>query len=116
MSVQAAGAAERLDSMACLTLPVISVKDLKKALGKNVYELIDVRTSEEHKQFNIGGENFPVNELENHTPAIETGKAIVMYCSSGNRSGEAVKLLSNKFPGITIFSLEGGLKAWQEEG
>jgi adenylyltransferase/sulfurtransferase len=38
-----------------------------------------------------------------------------MYCSSGKRSGEAVKLMRNKFPGINIFSLEGGLKAWQED-
>lgn len=95
--------------------PVISVKDLKKVIDKDVYELIDVRTSEEHNLFNIGGKHVPVNELENNTAVLHMGKSIVMYCASGSRSGEAVKMLRNKFPAIHIFSLEGGLKAWQED-
>ncbi|MBC8047348.1 MAG: HesA/MoeB/ThiF family protein, partial [Fimbriimonadaceae bacterium] len=97
-----------------LAEPVISAKDLKRAINKDVYELVDVRTLEEHNLFNIGGRNFPVNELEKNMLHLHNGKPIVMYCSSGKRSGEAVKLLNNKFPGINIFSLEGGLKAWQE--
>jgi len=95
--------------------PVISVKDLKNAIDQDVYELIDVRTAEEHNSFNIGGRHVPVNEIEDNTSFVEIGKAVVMYCSSGKRSGEAVKLLRNKFPGTNIFSLKGGLKAWQEE-
>ncbi|MEO6456320.1 MAG: HesA/MoeB/ThiF family protein [Ginsengibacter sp.] len=95
--------------------PVISANDLKEAIHKNVYELIDVRTLEEHNSFNIGGRNFPVNELENNISYPDNGKTLVLYCSSGKRSGEAVKLLKNKFPDINIFSLEGGLKAWKED-
>ena len=98
-----------------LAEPVISVKDLKKVIDKDVYELIDVRTSEEHNSFNIGGKHVPVNELENNTSVLQVGKSIVMYCSSGRRSGEAVKLIKNKFPGTHVFSLEGGLKAWEED-
>ena len=80
-----------------------------------IYELVDVRTSEEHNLFNIGGRNIPVYELEKNGSALNNGKDIVMYCSSGKRSSEAVKVMRNKFPGINIFSLEGGLKAWQED-
>jgi len=98
-----------------LAEPVISVEDLKKVIDDEVYELIDVRTSEEHHSFNIGGKHIPVNELENYTSVLDVDKSIVMYCSSGKRSGEAVKRIRNKFPGINIFSLEGGLRAWQED-
>jgi len=94
--------------------PLISVKDLKEAINKEVYELVDVRTSVEHALFNIGGRNFPVNELEKNILHLRNGKPIVMYCSSGKRSGEAVKLLRNKLPEINIYSLEGGLMAWNE--
>jgi sulfur-carrier protein adenylyltransferase/sulfurtransferase len=97
------------------TESVISVKDLKKVIDNDVYELIDVRTAEEHNSFNIGGKHVPVNELENHTSVLHIERSIVMYCSSGKRSGEAVKLIRNKFPGANIFSLEGGLKAWKED-
>ena len=96
--------------------PVISVKALKEAIDKDVYELIDVRTHEEHNLFNIGGRHVPVNELENNPSFRKIERAIVVYCSSGKRSGEAAKLIRNKFPEINIFSLEGGLKAWQEDG
>lgn len=96
-----------------LAEPVITVRDLKDVIDKNVYELVDVRTLEERNEFNIGGRHFPVNELEDKTSVLNNGKTIVMYCSSGKRSGEAVKLIRKKFPGINIFSLKGGLKAWQ---
>ena len=94
--------------------PVITVKELKEVIDKNVYELIDVRTPEEHTLFNIGGMHVPVNELENYTPFMGSKKAIVMYCSTGKRSGEAVKIIRNKFPLANVYSLQGGLKAWQE--
>ena len=96
--------------------PVITAKDLKNGIDKNVYDLVDVRTLEEHNIFNIGGKHLPVDELENNISVLKNGKAIVMYCSSGKRSGEAVKQIRNKFPATNIFSLKGGLKAWQEEG
>ena len=100
------------ETIAILT---ISAKNLKKIIDKNVYELVDIRTSEEHNLFNIGGRNIPVNDLEKNGSALNDGKDIVMYCSSCKRSSEAVKVMRNKFPGINIFSLEGGLKAWQED-
>jgi len=96
-------------------VPLITAKELNKAIDKDVYELIDVRTFEEHHLFNIGGKCIPVNELENHFSFLPEDKAIVMYCSSGKRSYEAVKLIRSRFAEANIFSLEGGLKAWEKE-
>lgn len=98
-----------------LAEPVITVEELKEVIDKNIYELIDVRTSEEHNSFNIGGRQLSVSELKNNMHSIAVKKSIVVYCSSGKRSSKAVKLVKNKFPRINIFSLEGGLKAWQQD-
>ena len=94
--------------------PVISAKDLKKAIALNEYDLIDVRTFEEHKSFNIGGRNIPLNDLEKFSKQLSFEKSFLIYCSSGNRSKEAVIFLKNKFPQASIYSLEGGLKSWNE--
>ncbi len=98
-----------------LAEPVITVGELKKVIDKDIYELIDVRTYEEHNSFNIGGRRLSVSEFENNMHSILVEKSMVVYCTSGKRSGEAVKLVKNKFPGINIFSLKGGLKAWRED-
>ncbi len=95
-----------------INTPVISPKDFRKLLDSEDYELVDVRSFEEHHSYNIGGKNIPVDEIEKKLSLINLKKTIVMYCATGKRSGNAVKLLKDKYPGAEIFSLEGGLQAW----
>jgi len=95
-----------------VSVPVISVKDLEKGIGVNEYILVDVRTFDEHNSFNIGGSNIPLNNLEEKMALLNFDKPLICYCATGKRSDEAVKLIKAKFPGVRIFSLEGGLKAW----
>ena len=96
-------------------MPTISVKDFKKVMNENNYELVDVRTTEERKEFNIGGKHIPLNEIETEISFFNNEKSLVLYCASGSRSKEAVTLLKNKFPDKNILSLKGGVKAWKEE-
>jgi len=98
-----------------IAVPAISVNELKKVIDLNEYNLVDVRTFEEHNLFNIGGRNIPLQELETNISALNFEKSVIVYCATGKRSEEAVKLLKNKFPAENIFSLEGGLKGWEEE-
>ncbi|HEY6974680.1 MAG TPA: HesA/MoeB/ThiF family protein [Chitinophagaceae bacterium] len=92
----------------------ISAKDLKKDLGKNIYELVDIRSDEERTQFNIGGKHIPLLTLKENLNELSFDKATVFYCASGKRSAEAVKLIKKKDPNANVFSLAGGLKAWRE--
>jgi len=94
--------------------PLISVMEVKEEITNNTYQLIDVRTPDEHASFNIGGENFHLNELEKNIRELKDTKPIILYCSTGKRSGEAVRYLKQQFPGINIFSLEGGLEKWKQ--
>lgn len=95
------------------TAPAISVGELQASLQNEDICLIDVRTKEERLTFNIGGEHIPLADLEARSFNSDR-KSFVLYCASGQRSAEAVKQLSRRFPGVKFLSLAGGLRAWQE--
>ncbi|HTI61537.1 HesA/MoeB/ThiF family protein [Mucilaginibacter sp.] len=90
-------------------IPTITAEDLKAGLAENRIELIDVRTLQERDLFDIGGVHIPVEEIEENITYFDSDSAKVLYCATGNRSAEAVKLIRQKYPDAKIFSLEGGL-------
>jgi len=94
--------------------PTMSVSDVKEGLAANSLELIDIRTDQERDDIDIGGAHIEADELEQNLEYLNSGKTKVLYCSSGKRSGEAVKKLKLLLPGAQVFSLDGGLKAWFE--
>ena len=92
----------------------INAAELQEKLLNENYQLVDVRTDHERDQFDIGGVHIEANEIEDHLTEFKPEKNYIFYCSSGKRSAEAVKLLSQKRPDIKAFSLENGLKSWME--
>lgn len=95
--------------------PVMSVNDVKTGLADDTIELVDVRTDQERDVVDIGGVHIEADELEENLEYLNNGKIKVLYCSSGKRSGEAVKVIKQKIPAAQLFSLQGGLKAWFED-
>jgi molybdopterin/thiamine biosynthesis adenylyltransferase/rhodanese-related sulfurtransferase len=95
-----------------INIPTVSADELKKDLAENLVKLIDVRTEEEREDFNIGGEHIPLDELNNYVDDLDINVKTVFYCSSGKRSGEAVKIMKKKYPDAAVFSLRGGLRDW----
>jgi molybdopterin/thiamine biosynthesis adenylyltransferase/rhodanese-related sulfurtransferase len=93
----------------------ISVADLKAGLASGNIELIDIRGSEEHEDFNIGGRHIPSYKLERSLDSFHTSKTVVLYCTIGKRSADAVTKLKELMPGLNVVSLEGGVKAWVEQ-
>lgn len=87
------------------TLASITFEELES----NHYELIDVRTEQEHQDFNIGGTNIPLDELENKLDLINGSVPIVCYCATGKRSASAVGKIKKAFPDMEVFSLKGGI-------
>lgn len=94
--------------------PTISVSEVKKGLADHTLELVDIRTDRERDEIDIGGIHFEADEIDENMNYLISGKVKVLYCSSGKRSREAVKLIRQKSPNAQVFSLEGGLKAWFE--
>lgn len=90
----------------------ISWQDFQ-ALDPEHAVLIDVRTSEEHQRFNIGGSNIPLEELKESLQLLDKNH-YVFYCQSGQRSEQAIRLYENEIPTLKdsdtyLLSLSGGL-------
>lgn len=96
-------------------IPTMTVEEVKAGLAGDTLELVDIRTDQERDAINIGGVHFEADEMDEHADYLTNARVKVLYCSSGKRSAEAVKLIKQKFPDAKVFSLEGGLKTWFEK-
>ena len=78
--------------------------------------LLDVRTQEEWDAGHIPGATLiPLDQLPYRYGELPTDQDIVIYCRSGNRSGQALDYLTDK--GITgIYSMDGGINDWISAG
>jgi sulfur-carrier protein adenylyltransferase/sulfurtransferase len=96
-------------------IPLMSVQEVRKDLAENRLELLDIRTDQERDEVNIGGEHIEADELEENWDYINNGTIKVLYCSTGKRSSEAVKIILQKHPDAKVFSLDGGLQEWLKQ-
>jgi len=93
----------------------ITPTDLKQriASGEDLV-LIDVRQPEEHAEVHIPNSILiPLGELPARLDELEQyrDREIILYCRSGNRSGQACMFLSMQgFPHLA--NLEGGMLQW----
>jgi rhodanese-related sulfurtransferase len=93
----------------------ITGEELKSRLdqGEDII-MLDVRQPEEHAEKNIPHAMLiPLNELPNRLDELEPykGREIVVYCRSGNRSGQAIHFLEAS--GYKrLKNLKGGMLQW----
>jgi sulfur-carrier protein adenylyltransferase/sulfurtransferase len=100
-----------------VTIPAITAGELKTRMEEDsTIELIDVRTEQEREAYDIGGTHIPLDELESYLPYFASTNTKVFYCSTGKRSGEAVKLVLKKIPEADVWSLEGGIVGYASSG
>lgn len=81
-------------------------------------KLIDVRTESEYTGslgHIRGAELMPLADIEQWSASLNhSGLPIVVICRSGNRSGQAQKILAEK--GIHSINLTGGMINWNKMG
>jgi adenylyltransferase/sulfurtransferase len=97
-----------------IEIDTMTAAQVKAGLAAGTIELVDIRGSEEHEDFNIGGKHIPVYKLERSITDLDNSKDIVLYCTIGKRSADVVKKLKGIASPLNIYSLEGGIKAWLE--
>lgn len=96
----------------------ITAEEVKKRLddGEEL-NLVDVREPNEREEFNIGGVLVPLGDIRAmQVDELEElkDKEVILYCRSGNRSGQAAMILETM--GFTnTKNLVGGMLAWQEK-
>lgn len=93
----------------------LSWPEVQEKLKQPKVALIDVRTEEKHQHFNIGGKNIPIDQLESHSPELESYDELIFYCSSGNKSTRAAGLVKNLLPGVKVYSLHNGISSLKPE-
>lgn len=77
--------------------------------------LVDVRTPEEFADGHIAGSvNIPLQVLNTRMIEIPTDIPVVIYCRSGNRSGQAMQILADA-DYTQIYDL-GGIIEWGNAG
>ena len=96
----------------------ISVEEVKRRMdaGEKV-NLVDVREPHENADFNIGGILLPLGQIQSmQIDDIEELKneEVILYCRSGNRSGQAAMFLDAMGFKRTR-NLVGGMLAWEEK-
>lgn len=74
------------------------------------YFVIDVRSKKEYEEGHLNGAiNLPLFSIKRNINKINTGKKILVYCQSGERSKKALKILEDL--GIkNIYNLKGGVE------
>lgn len=93
----------------------ISVEELQQKIATTTpFILLDVRSVEEHRDFNIGGLHIPLSELTLRVQELDRRLPIIVYCQSENRSQFAADLLVQRGFELVCF-LEGGINAWQRQ-
>ena len=85
----------------------VTFKDYKAQPDK--YHLLDVRTYEERETFHIGGTHIPLDELEDRLSEIPKNKPLLVYCKSGMRSKQAIKLLEDLHLKTDLSNLKNGV-------
>ena len=94
----------------------ISVEELQiKLEQKHSFTLIDVREPFEKEIADIGGDLFPVRDIESRVHDIPREGEVILYCRSGQRSLDAVKLLRDRHGFTNLFNLSGGILAWSDK-
>ncbi|MFM2360431.1 MAG: hypothetical protein RLY16_2424 [Bacteroidota bacterium] len=99
-------------------MKLITAEELKARLdaGEKL-NIVDVREPHENAEFNIGGALLPlgqvqmmqIDELEDYK-----NQELILYCRSGNRSGQACLIL--EAAGFTnVVNLTGGMLNWREK-
>jgi rhodanese-related sulfurtransferase len=79
---------------------------------------LDVRTPGEFAEGHVEGArliDFQSGNFENEIAALDKNATYAIYCRSGNRSGQAVKVMQDA--GFTnVFSMNGGVIDWANAG
>jgi len=99
-------------------MTTISIEELQNRLNAGEkLNILDVREPHENSEFNIGGLLLPLGQIQSmQLDEIENWKEeeVIVYCRSGNRSGQACLILAAA--GFTnVKNLTGGMLHWREK-
>ena len=96
----------------------VSTLEATQLINRQDALILDVRNAEEFQKGHIlNARNIPLSQLDSRHSDIARykGKPVIVACESGSRSGAAAAVL-RKQGFAQVFSLSGGIAAWQQAG
>lgn len=93
----------------------ISAETFKSLITKEDHILLDVRTPEEYVEGEIAGHqliNFKAADFPQQIDKLDKAKNYLVYCRSGNRSGQTCQLMERMGFTGDLYNLDGGIQAW----
>ncbi len=96
----------------------MNVSEFSEKISEPGIVLLDVRTPGEFAEGFIEGAqliDFQSGNFENEIAALDKNATYAVYCRSGNRSGQAVKVMHDA--GFhNVYNLNGGVIDWTNAG
>ena len=96
----------------------LSVSEFSSKVAEAGIITLDVRTPGEFNEGHIEGAkliDFQSGNFESEIATLDKTKTYAVYCRSGSRSGQAVKVMSDA--GFSnIYNLDGGVIDWANAG
>ena len=96
----------------------VSTLEATQLINRQDALILDVRNAEEFQKGHIlNARNIPLTQLDARHSDIARykDKPVIVACESGSRSGAAAAVL-RKQGFAQVFSLSGGIAAWQQAG
>ena len=98
-------------------MKIITAEEVKaRTVAGEKLNIVDVREPYENAEFNIGGTLVPLGNIQSmQLDDLEAYKneELILYCRSGNRSGQACLILETA--GFTnVRNLTGGMLYWRD--
>lgn len=86
-------------------------------MAENGALFVDVREYNEFEQVRIPGAKFkPLSQINDWYSSLATDVPVILYCRTGQRSGQATVALTHQAGLSNVFNMEGGIVEWYEEG
>jgi rhodanese-related sulfurtransferase len=97
----------------------LTLDQFSKILNSGNYTLIDVRTLDEYNAGHLKNarqiDYYQKQQFSEYLESLNKEGKYLIYCRSGRRSGDTLKLMKNK--GFTsVYDMVGGYNAWLARG
>jgi rhodanese-related sulfurtransferase len=96
----------------------MNVLDFSNKITESGVVILDVRTPGEFAEGYIEGArmiDFQGGSFETEIASLDKNATYAVYCRSGNRSGQAVKIMQDA-GFLNLINLEGGVIDWANQG
>ena len=97
-----------------MTMKNIDVQEFKELKDQPNHVVLDVRSPQELSEGAVPGHkliNFFAPDFADKVSQLDKSASYLVYCRSGNRSGQACALMSD-MGFANVYNLMGGIGAW----